>query len=114
MPSESARARIVLSTLPDVARATALSHALVARRLVACVNVIGGVTSVYRWRGVVEESQEALLVMKTDERRIAELEQVLRELHPYDVPEFVVLAAEHVEAQYARWLIEETAPDAGA
>ena len=114
MASESERARVVLSTIRDVASATELARTLVERRLVACVNVIGSVTSVYRWRGSVEQASEALLVMKTDERRVGELEAALRELHPYDVPEFVVLRPEHVEAKYACWLIEETATDAGA
>lgn len=107
------RARVVLCTVPDVARGKELARALVERRLVACVNVLGGATSIYRWRGAVEEASEALLVMKTDARRLLELEAALRELHPYEVPELIALEAAHVERRYLHWLLEETADDAG-
>ncbi|MBI5364993.1 MAG: divalent-cation tolerance protein CutA [Planctomycetes bacterium] len=100
---------VVLVTAPDLAVGRELARTLVEERLVACVNLVPGLTSVYRWEGAVEEASEVLLVMKTVRRRVAELERRVRELHPYDVPEFVVLAPEHTGARYLAWLIAETA-----
>jgi periplasmic divalent cation tolerance protein len=104
---------VVLSTAPDLARAKALAHALVTRRLVACVNVLPGLTSIYRWQGAVEEASEVLLVMKTVAGRAGEIERAWKELHPYEVPELVVLPASHVEVKYLRWLIEESSAPRG-
>ena len=107
-PGSPPRSRVVLVTAPDRDVALDLARALVQERLVACVNVVPGVTSVYRWEGAVEESAEVLMVAKTTTERLAELERRVVELHPYDVPEFLALAPEHVESRYARWLSEES------
>jgi len=96
--------RVVLITAPDGDVALRLARALVGEGLAACVNLVGGVTSVYRWEGAVEEAREVLLVAKTLERRLAALERRLAELHPYDVPELVALVPGHVERKYAEWL----------
>jgi periplasmic divalent cation tolerance protein len=109
MTTEELRARVVLVTAPDVETARKLAHAWVEARLVACVNVVPGIASIYRWEGRVEESSEVLLVAKTRADRIAALEASLAKLHPYAVPEFVVLEAAHVAASYAAWLASETA-----
>ena len=104
-----AAARIVLITAPDVERARALARSLVGARLAACVNVVPGLTSVYRWEGAVQEDAEALLVVKTTAGRLPELtRRVLRE-HPYDVPEIVALRPAEVEARYLAWLVEASA-----
>lgn len=102
-----ASARVVLCTAPDAEIARRLARTMVERRLAACVNVLDGATSIYRWQGAVEEAREALMVIKTSAARVADLERVLVELHPYDTPEFVVLAAEHVERRYLDWLLEQ-------
>lgn len=109
MTQRSARARVVLVTAPDPAVARAIARAWVDERLVACVNLVPGVTSVYRWEDRVEESSEVLMIAKTSAERVPALEASLSKLHPYDVPEFVVLAAQHVAPAYARWLADETA-----
>lgn len=101
-------ARIVLSTAPDAGVAKRIALALLERRLVACVNVLPGMTSHYRWEGKVEESAEVLMVAKTSAARVAELERAFHELHPYDTPEFVVLEADHVAPRYLAWLAGET------
>jgi periplasmic divalent cation tolerance protein len=101
-------ARVVLVTAPDRATGEALARELVRRRVAACVNVLDGVTSVYRWRGAVEEAREVLLVAKTTAARYAEFERSLGELHPYEVPECVALAPVAVAAKYFAWLAEET------
>ncbi len=101
-------ARVVLSTHSDAEAARKLAREVVERRLAACVNVLDGATSVYRWKEAVEEAREVLLVIKTSAERLAELEKVWIELHPYDVPEWVVLAPEHVETRYLEWLLAGT------
>ena len=79
----------------------------VDERLAACVNLVP-VTSVYRWEGVTQADEEVLLVVKTSAERVAELEAILADEHPYDVPELVALAPEHVEATYLAWLLSES------
>ncbi|MFN0006393.1 MAG: divalent-cation tolerance protein CutA [Planctomycetota bacterium] len=100
--------RIVLTTAPDRETGTAIARALVERALVACANLLPGARSIYRWEGRIEESDEILIVLKTSAERIGELEQALSELHPYEVPEFVVVAPSHVGAKYLSWLLSET------
>lgn len=102
--------RVVLVTAPDLATARALARGLVERRLAACVNLVPGLESVYRWRGALESASEVLLVVKTAAARLAELERFLDEEHPYELPELVALAPEHVSAAYAGWLLGEVAP----
>lgn len=98
----------MLCTAPDAATARVIAHDLVDRRFAACVNLVPGLMSVYRWEGAVEEATEVLMVIKTRRARVAELEAELLELHPYDVPEFVVIEPVHVEARYRAWLEGET------
>jgi periplasmic divalent cation tolerance protein len=100
--------RLALSTAPDSATAERIASELVERRLAACVNLVPGLTSVYRWQGAIERAAEVLMVIKTTSGRLAELESALAELHPYDVPELVVLAPEHVERAYLAWMLAET------
>lgn len=95
-------------TAPDLSVGKRIAQALVERRLAACVNLVPGATSIYTWDGRVEEASEVMLVAKTAADRIASLEGALAELHPYDVPEFVVLDALHVEAKYRAWLVGVT------
>lgn len=105
VPSPS---RVALITAPDAATARVLARALVERSIAACVNVVPGVASIYRWKGALEEASEVLMVVKTTAARVADVEALLIELHPYDVPELIVLEPAHVEAKYLRWLQSET------
>lgn len=105
----SAPLQVVLCTAPDRDVATRLARTLVEEGLAACVNVVPGVTSVYRWEGRVQQDAEVLLVVKTHPTRLAALEARVLELHPYDVPEFVVLAAAHASVAYLAWLAGATA-----
>ena len=102
--------RIVLSTIDDVQKAQELATTLVNRKLVACVNIIPSVWSVYHWQGTVEKVVENLLIFKTSEGRVDELVDGLRELHPYDLPEIIVLPVETGLAEYLRWVETETTP----
>jgi periplasmic divalent cation tolerance protein len=107
-PIGSAEARVALMTAPDLETARRIARALVESKVCACVNLLPGATSIYRWKGAVEEASEVLLVAKTTESRVAELESALSKAHPYEVPELVVLTAAHVEAKYLAWLVDET------
>jgi periplasmic divalent cation tolerance protein len=101
---------IVLTTIGDEERAETLARQLVQERLAACVNVQGPMVSLYRWQGRLERESERQLVIKTTRRRLAALESRLDELHPYEVPEFLVLPVEGASDAYARWVDEETRP----
>jgi periplasmic divalent cation tolerance protein len=83
---------LVLTTLAADADALTFARTLVEEHLAACVNVLPPMTSVYRWRGRIEEDQERQIVIKTARKQVPALEQRLRELHPYELPEFLVLA----------------------
>jgi periplasmic divalent cation tolerance protein len=96
---------IVLTTLGADADAAALARTLVDEHLAACVNVLPPMTSVYRWKGAVEQDREQQLVIKTAPARLAALEARLRELHPYELPEFLVLPASGSRA-YLDWIAD--------
>ena len=99
---------IVLTTLGAQADAAAFARVLVDERLAACVNVLPAMTSVYRWKGAIEEDREQQLVIKTTSDRVAALEARFHELHPYEMPEFVVVAATDGSSGYLQWLDEST------
>src|SRR5260221_10446943 len=99
-------ARIVLTTASSPEEARGIARALVERRLAACVNIVPGVESVYRWQGKVESAAEWLLVIKTTQGVFPKLREALKELHSYDVPECVMLAVEDGDAEYLRWVGE--------
>ncbi len=104
---------VVLVTGPDHATLLALGRQLVGERLAACVNVIEGVASVYRWEGAIEEADEALAIIKTAADRVGELESRVRELHPYDVPEFVALPLRSGSEAYLDWVVRAVSDRAG-
>lgn len=101
---------VVLCTFPDVEKARQTGTALMEAQLVACVNLLPGIESIYRWQGAVERAGEVLAIFKTTASAWPAFEQRLRELHPYDVPEIVALKPEQVAESYARWVMEETRP----
>jgi len=95
---------LILTTMPDDKRADELASALVEEKLAACVNVHGPMTSTYRWKGVVERDVERQIVIKTTPQRRDAIEARLRALHPYELPELVVIDARSSDA-YGRWVI---------
>ena len=105
------RVRLVLSTCPDAQTADRLATALVDERLAACVNVLPGVHSTYRWQGTVERSEEVLLLIKTTADRQDELAARLQALHPYELPEAVAVVATGGLAAYLDWVAEQTRDD---
>ncbi len=98
---------LILTTMPDDDRADSLARTLVEERLAACVNVHAPMTSTYRWQGKVEIEPERQVVIKTTRACAAALETRLRALHPYELPEFVVIDGAASEA-YAGWVNETT------
>ena len=82
-----------------------LARELVDARLAACVNIIPGVESIYRWEGTIAEEGEKLLLIKTTDERVDELQKQLLARHPYDVPEFVVITPDEVRGAWREWLI---------
>jgi len=104
---------LVLTTIAGDDAAGALARALVAERLAACVNVLPAMTSIYRWKGAIEQESERLLLIKTAADRLPDLERRLHELHPYELPEFVVLEPGGGSDAYWEWVTSETRADAG-
>jgi periplasmic divalent cation tolerance protein len=97
---------IVLTTLPADADASVLARQLIGERLAACVNALPAMGSTYRWEGAIQEEQERQLVIKTTADRLETLQARLHALHPYQVPEFIVLPAASASARYAQWVAE--------
>jgi periplasmic divalent cation tolerance protein len=102
--------RVVLVTAPPGDPAAVLARRLVDERLAACVNVVPGIRSVYRWQGQVCDDAEDLLVIKTAADRLDALVARVREIHPYEVPEVLVLPVEAGAAAYLDWVRAETRP----
>jgi periplasmic divalent cation tolerance protein len=102
---------VVLTTLGADADAAAIARTLVEERLVACVNVLPPMTSLYRWKGRVEEDREQQLVMKTSRAAVPALQTRLGALHPYELPEFIVIEAADASRAYRGWVEESVAPD---
>jgi periplasmic divalent cation tolerance protein len=98
---------LILTTMPDDERADQLARTLVEERLAACVNVHRPMTSTYRWQGRIEVEAERQIVIKTTRDRLAEVETRLRALHPYELPELVILDAQASDA-YAVWVTDAT------
>lgn len=99
--------RVVLMTAPRGRQAVRLARGLVAARLAACVNVVPGVVSHYRWKGRLRRDAECLLVAKTAAARLPALERWVSRNHPYAVPEVVALPVRGGARPYLRWLEEQ-------
>ena len=100
----NANHRLMLCTCPDRDKALELAEALVGERLAACVNLIPGLTSVYRWEGAIQQDSEVLLLIKTQETRVAALIERLRQLHPYEVPEIIAIPISEGLPDYLSWI----------
>jgi periplasmic divalent cation tolerance protein len=96
---------IVLTTVGANHDAHDLGTDLVEKRLAACVNIIPRIDSIYQWRGNVEREQEQLLIIKTVDEQLDALKDAIFARHPYEVPEFIVVAMDDVGDAYREWLI---------
>lgn len=95
---------VVLCTFPDELAARQIGAVLVEKQVAACVNVVPGLRSIYRWEGKVCDEAEVLTVIKTTRGRYAELESALGELHPYETPEILALPVERGAEAYLKWV----------
>jgi periplasmic divalent cation tolerance protein len=102
---------MVLTNLPELAAAQKLARQLVEQKLAACVNILPGVQSIYRWQGSVEHANEVGLFIKTVQSRYAELQQAVRALHPYDTPELIALPVIDGLPAYLDWISAATKKD---
>jgi periplasmic divalent cation tolerance protein len=100
-------------TMPDAERATSLARALVDEGLAACVNVVPGVRSIYRWEGKVEESDEVLCLIKSRAEIFERLRRRIAELHPYEVPEILAFAVHDGSPAYLEWVRAATTSSVG-
>lgn len=105
-------ALLVLTTASSKDEAQKIAAALVERRLAACVNIVPGIESIYRWQGAVESAQEWLLVIKSTAAGFERVRQAIQELHSYELPECIAIPIERGSAQYLAWIEEsvETRP----
>src|SRR6185503_5950545 len=102
---------IVLVTTSNAEEAARLADVLVSERLAACVNIVPGIESIYRWEGKVTRDQEALMIIKTTGERYDELKRRVKELHSYSMPEVVALKIDRGSEQYLNWLRNSIAKD---
>lgn len=101
------KAFIVLTTVKNIAEGQSISSALIAKRLIACCNMTK-VESSFLWKGKVDNEEEQLLVMKTIDNKLPELEKEVKSLHSYEVPEIVGFPLEFVSKEYFDWLVSST------
>ena len=105
---------VVWTTFPGNDDPALFSQTLVSERLAACVTIQRGITSVYRWRNGIEKAVEYQLTIKTTVDRLGDLERRLGELHPYDVPEFLILPIKGGSATYLEYVASSTQPEQGS
>jgi periplasmic divalent cation tolerance protein len=96
--------RIVLSTAGSVEEARKIARYLVENQLAACVNIVPEIESIYRWQGKVESSSEWLLLIKTTSGNVPSVEDAIRELHSYDLPECIAIVIEGGSSEYLDWI----------
>ena len=101
---------VVLSTCSSQAEAEKIAHALVEKRLAACVNLIPGIQSIYRWRGAVEHSKEVVLVIKSSRELFDRLRGELLKIHSYELPEVIALQIVDGAEEYLQWMERELLP----
>jgi periplasmic divalent cation tolerance protein len=101
---------LILVTTGSEEQAVTISRALVRERLAACVNIVGPVRSIYRWRDSAEDDREYLLIIKTRATLYMKVETRVRELHNYEVPEVLSINADRGSPPYIQWLLDSTGP----
>lgn len=109
--TDSDAVMVVLTTAPSVDAAEQIGSTLVEERLSACVNVVEGVTSIYRWKGGVEREREVLMVLKTTANAVERLKLRLVALHPYEVPEILAIEPSDGHLPYLDWVRAEVGGD---
>ena len=108
------RAVIVYTTYPSIVEAEKAGRALVERRLCACVNILPGMISHYRWQGAIERGEEVVMIVKTRTSLAEHACATIKALHSYTTPAILVIAIEHVDKDYHDWILRETEPETDA
>jgi periplasmic divalent cation tolerance protein len=106
------RAILVYTTYPSIVEAEQAGRALIERRLCACVNILPGMISHYRWQGAVERAEEVVMIIKTRASLAEGVRTAVKEMHSYTTPAFLVIPVESVDPAYLDWLLAETVPPA--
>ena len=106
--------RLVYVTCPDMNLATQLADTVVSERLAACANLLPGMQSIYRWKGVIEHGQEVVVIFKTTTARAHQLRERIRALHPYEIPCIVELPIIGGHAPFLAWVANEAADETAA
>lgn len=99
---------LVLCAFPNAEEARQVGTRLVELQVAACVNLVPGAASIYRWKGEIQTAEETLALIKTTEANYRELESRIQELHPYEVPEIIALPVETGSSAYLGWISEST------
>ena len=102
------RAVFVYTTYPSIVEAEQAGRALVERRLCACVNILPGMISHYRWEGKIERGEETVMIIKTRASLAGDVSAAVKEMHAYSTPAILVIALESVDPAYHKWLLAET------
>ena len=104
MTSVATQAIVIISTAATTDQASRIGQTLLEENLIACVNIIPGVKSLYRWQGKIQQDDEVVMLMKTlKDKQVAVFERI-KELHDYDVPEIIALALDSIDSDYFDWL----------
>ncbi len=101
---------VVITNTPDRATAERIADRLVTQGVAACVNILGGCTSVYHWDGKLNSTEEVPLLIKTTREAYPQLEAALRKQHPYELPEIIALPVSAGLPEYLNWVTQETKP----
>jgi periplasmic divalent cation tolerance protein len=102
------RAVFVYTTYPSVVEAEKAGRVLLERALAACVNILPGMVSLYRWQGAIERGEEAVMIVKTRASLAEAVRAAVKEMHPYETPAILVIPLESVDAAYLGWMLAET------
>ena len=105
--------RVIFVTAGSEKQAVEIARTLVTERLAACVNIVGPIRSIYRWRDEVKDDHEYLLIIKTRALLYMKVETRVREMHTYDVPEVLALNADRGSPPYIQWMLDSTGPPRG-
>ena len=101
------KSMIIISTFPDKKTITEIAIKLVKKKLTACVNITK-ISSVYSWKGKIENQSEYLALFKTTKTKLKPLKKELEQLHPYDVPEIIEINPTSINKPYLKWLVDST------
>ena len=100
--------RILMTTLPDEGQAREVAKLLVTRKLAACINILPKMTSIYEWEDKLEQGEEHLLLIKTEQHLVTELQNTIKEIHPYELPEIIAVNIDAGYEKYLGWIREST------